>query len=51
MPPSWVEGSPTGVPAHWIYEGVIRAGGGRVPKAKTIRMGLRLYFRLWGGGG
>jgi hypothetical protein len=39
------------VEARWIYEGVIRAGGGRVPKAKTIRMGLRLYFRLWGGGG
>ncbi|NNG15750.1 MAG: hypothetical protein HKM89_04655, partial [Gemmatimonadales bacterium] len=39
------------VEAHWTYEGVIRAGGGRVPKAKTFRMGLRLYFRLWGGGG
>jgi hypothetical protein len=37
------------VEAHWIYEGVVRAGGGRVPKAKTFRMGLRLYFRLWGG--
>ena len=39
------------IEAHWIYEGVIRAGGGRVAKAKTVRMGLRLYFRLWGGGG
>jgi len=37
------------VEAYWSYEGVVRAGGGRVPKAKTARMGLRLYFRLWGG--
>ncbi len=37
------------VEAYWHYEGVVRAEGARVPKAKTARMGLRLYFRLWGG--
>jgi len=34
--------------AFWIYEGVVSASGGVVPKAGTIRMGLRWPFRFWG---
>jgi len=34
--------------AFWIYEGVISASGGFVPKTGTIRMGLRWPFRIWG---
>ena len=32
----------------WIYEAVVAASGGAVPKAGTIRMGLRWPFRFWG---
>lgn len=35
--------------AFWIYEGVVAASGGIVPKVGTIRMGLRWPVRLWGG--
>lgn len=34
--------------AFWIYEGVVSASGGVVPKAGTMRMGLRWPFRIWG---
>ena len=34
--------------AFWIYEGVVSASGGVVPKAGTMRMGLRWPFRFWG---
>ncbi|HEX5004298.1 MAG TPA: hypothetical protein VFV65_03235 [Gemmatimonadales bacterium] len=35
--------------AFWMYEGVVAASGGVVPKAGTVRMGLRVPVRLWGG--
>lgn len=35
--------------AFWLYEGVVSASGGYVPKAGTMRMGLRWPFRVWGG--
>jgi hypothetical protein len=34
--------------AFWIYEAVVSASGGAVPKAGTMRMGLRWPFRFWG---
>ena len=34
--------------AFWVYEGVISASGGAVPKASTIRMGFRVPVRMWG---
>lgn len=34
--------------AFWIYEGVVSASGGVVPKVGTMRMGLRWPFRFWG---
>ncbi len=34
--------------AFWLYETVVAASGGVVPKAGTIRMGLRWPFRFWG---
>jgi hypothetical protein len=34
--------------AFWLYEAVVAASGGVVPKAATIRMGLRVPVRLWG---
>ncbi|MEZ4412403.1 MAG: hypothetical protein R2910_05415 [Gemmatimonadales bacterium] len=34
--------------AFWIYETVVSASGGVVPKAGTMRMGLRWPFRMWG---
>lgn len=36
--------------AFWVYEGVVSASGGAVPKASTIRMGFRVPVRMWGGG-
>jgi hypothetical protein len=35
--------------AFWLYESVMAASGGVVPKVGTIRMGLRWPVRLWGG--
>jgi len=37
--------------AFWLYENVVAASGGIVPKVGTIRMGLRWPVRLWGGSG
>jgi len=34
--------------AFWIYETVVSATGGVVPKAGTVRMGLRVPVRMWG---
>jgi hypothetical protein len=34
--------------AFWLYEKVVSASGGVVPKTATIRMGLRLPLRFWG---
>jgi hypothetical protein len=36
--------------ASWIYERVVDASGGRVPKVSRVRADVRLYLRLWGGG-
>ncbi len=36
------------VDAFWIYEAVVSASGGVIPKAGTMRMGLRWPFRFWG---
>jgi hypothetical protein len=35
--------------AFWLYESVVAASGGIVPKAGVIRMGLRWPVRIWGG--
>jgi hypothetical protein len=35
------------VDAVWSYERVLRAGGGRVPNAHTVRARLRIYFGVW----
>jgi hypothetical protein len=35
--------------AFWLYEGVVAASGGVVPRVGTIRMGVRWPVRLWGG--
>jgi len=45
-PPSVVGRVP--LDAFWTYEAVVSATGGTVPKAGTIRMGLRVPMRLWG---
>lgn len=37
--------------AFWLYEAVVSASGGVVPKAGTMRMGIRMPVRLWGAGG
>ena len=34
--------------AFWLYEVVVAASGGVVPKGTTIRMGLRVPIQLWG---
>jgi hypothetical protein len=36
------------IDAFWLYEAVVAASGGVVPKAGTMRMGLRAAVRLWG---
>lgn len=36
------------VDAFWLYETVVSASGGVVPKAGTMRMGFRWPFRFWG---
>ena len=48
--------APTGKPggkvpldAFWLYESVVSASGGIVPKVGAIRMGVRWPVRLWGG--
>lgn len=40
-------GSGLPVDASWSYERVLRAGGGRVPDAHTVRGQFRVYFGLW----
>ncbi len=42
---------PLGLDAFWLYEAVVAASGGVVPKAGTVRMGIRWPLRLWGGTG
>lgn len=39
----------TGLPvdASWMYERVLRAGGGRVPDSHAIRGRFRVYFGVW----
>jgi len=39
------------IEAHWTYEAVVASSKGLVPKSTTMRLGLRLYFGLWGGEG
>ncbi len=36
------------VEAHWTYEAVVASSKGIVPKSTMMRVGLRLYFGLWG---
>jgi hypothetical protein len=47
--PGALQAGGTGLPvdASWIYERVLRAGGGRVPDSHAIRGRLRMYFGLW----
>lgn len=40
-----------GMDAFWLYESVVAASGGVVPKAATMRMGLRWPIRMWGSSG
>jgi hypothetical protein len=44
-------GAKVPVDGFWLYEGVVSASGGVVPKAGTMRMGFRVPVRLWGGTG
>lgn len=41
------KGAKVPMDAFWLYEAVVSASGGVVPKAGTIRMGLRVPIRLW----
>ena len=41
------KGATVPMDAFWLYEAVVSASGGVVPKAATIRMGLRVPIRLW----
>ncbi len=41
------KGAKVPMDAFWLYEAVVSASGGVVPKAATIRMGLRVPIRLW----
>lgn len=36
------------VEAHWTYEKVVSSSKGLVPETSVVRLGLRLYLRLWG---
>ena len=41
------KGAKVPMDAFWLYEAVVSASGGVVPKAATIRMGLRVPIRMW----
>jgi len=40
-----------GMDGFWMYETVVAASGGVVPKAATMRMGIRVPARIWGSAG
>jgi hypothetical protein len=41
------KGAKVPLDAFWLYETVVSATGGVVPKASTIRLGFRMPVRLW----